>query len=198
MPTIAEYELARGIVRAPVEALPITAGRVEDTAAAQDLITYITNNLPKWSDLNRTHMYVALGVAFVGLVGGTMIYASIRAKALDGGAGSGGGSRPANQDETTAGELTAEAKEETSAFAALKSELERRKSGNTITSEVEGDRPEGVLVLHQCPRGRKTPCIAPYPLKLETFLRTQDIVYQVNHDLQLFINHWRSKYQLIS
>jgi len=37
-----------------------------------------------------------------------------------------------------------------------------------------------VLVLHQCPRGRKTPCIAPYPLKLETFLRVHGINYEVD------------------
>lgn len=48
------------------------------------------------------------------------------------------------------------------------------------TSPEEGDAKQpGVLVLHQCPRGRRTPCIAPYPLKLETFLRVNGINYEV-------------------
>jgi hypothetical protein len=47
-------------------------------------------------------------------------------------------------------------------------------------SPDEGDAKQpGVLVLHQCPRGRRTPCIAPYPLKLETFLRVNGINYEV-------------------
>jgi len=43
-----------------------------------------------------------------------------------------------------------------------------------------GNSTEGVLILHQCPRGRKTPAIAPYPFKLETFLRVHGIKYEVN------------------
>lgn len=39
---------------------------------------------------------------------------------------------------------------------------------------------EHSLVLKQCPRGRKTPCIAPFPLKLETFLRVHGIKYEVH------------------
>lgn len=53
---------------------------------------------------------------------------------------------------------------------------------NTIKTPApeEGDAKQpGVLVLHQCPRGRRTPCIAPYPLKLETFLRVHGINYEV-------------------
>lgn len=38
-----------------------------------------------------------------------------------------------------------------------------------------------VLILHQCPRAKLTPCIAPYPLKLETFLRIHNIKYRVEH-----------------
>lgn len=53
-------------------------------------------------------------------------------------------------------------------------------SGRTLNAE-EGDTIQpGVLFLHQCPRGRRTPCIAPYPLKLETFLRVNGISYEVS------------------
>ena len=47
------------------------------------------------------------------------------------------------------------------------------------TAESNKSVPDGVLILHQCPRGRRTPCIAPYPLKLETFLRIHGIKYEV-------------------
>jgi len=47
-------------------------------------------------------------------------------------------------------------------------------------------RPEPIrenrLVLKQCPRGRQTPCIAPFPLKLETFLRVHSIKYELDFD----------------
>jgi len=37
------------------------------------------------------------------------------------------------------------------------------------------------LVLHQCPRGYTLPCISPFPLKLETFLRVAEIPYEVRN-----------------
>jgi hypothetical protein len=52
-------------------------------------------------------------------------------------------------------------------------------NGPGANSEEGDAKQPGVLVLHQCPRGRKTPCIAPYPLKLETFLRVNGINYEV-------------------
>ena len=36
------------------------------------------------------------------------------------------------------------------------------------------------VILHQCPRGYYTPCIAPFSLKLETYLRVANIPYEVN------------------
>lgn len=39
---------------------------------------------------------------------------------------------------------------------------------------------ENVVILHQFNRGRITPSISPFPLKLETFLRITNISYQVN------------------
>jgi hypothetical protein len=54
------------------------------------------------------------------------------------------------------------------------------RSTRSINCE-EGDRKIGVT-LHQCPRGRRTPCIAPYPLKLETFLRVSGINYDVSNE----------------
>jgi len=53
------------------------------------------------------------------------------------------------------------------------------KIGTGIAEEGDAKQP-GILVLHQCPRGRKTPCIAPYPLKLETFLRVNGINYEAD------------------
>jgi len=52
---------------------------------------------------------------------------------------------------------------------------------------------ENQLVLKQCPRGRKTPCIAPFPLKLETFLRVHKIKYELDfngHEPKLYGSPW--------
>lgn len=57
---------------------------------------------------------------------------------------------------------------------------------NNIVIKAEMDIPENMLILKQCPRGRKTPCIAPFPLKLETFLRVNNIKYEVTHILNIF------------
>lgn len=54
------------------------------------------------------------------------------------------------------------------------------KQNRLSTSDINKNVPDGVLILHQCPRGRRTPCIAPYPLKLETFLRIYQIKYEVD------------------
>jgi len=53
------------------------------------------------------------------------------------------------------------------------------KSTRSVVGDEDTPSP-GALVLHQCPRGRRTPCIAPYPLKLETFLRVHGINYEVH------------------
>jgi len=48
-------------------------------------------------------------------------------------------------------------------------------------AEAESTEEEGcVLILHNWPRGRNTPCISPFPLKLETFLRVFGIKYEVS------------------
>lgn len=44
-------------------------------------------------------------------------------------------------------------------------------------SELAG---KDVVVLHQLDRGRFTPSISPFPLKLETYMRITKIPYQVN------------------
>lgn len=63
-------------------------------------------------------------------------------------------------------------------------ELPLNKKGDKETSalspKIETQAQSNVLILKQCPRGRKTPCIAPFPLKLETFLRVHNLKYQVN------------------
>lgn len=38
---------------------------------------------------------------------------------------------------------------------------------------------QDVVLLHQLPRGRFTPTISPFSLKLETYLRMAKIPYQV-------------------
>jgi hypothetical protein len=46
--------------------------------------------------------------------------------------------------------------------------IELNKARDTANANKDS-APEGVMILHQAPRGRRTPSIAPYPLKLETF-----------------------------
>ena len=38
---------------------------------------------------------------------------------------------------------------------------------------------KNVVVLHQIQRGKHTPSISPFPLKLETYLRMANIPYEV-------------------
>ena len=40
------------------------------------------------------------------------------------------------------------------------------------------------VVIHQCPRGYLTPCISPFSLKLETYLRVAGIPYEVKFCLK--------------
>jgi hypothetical protein len=42
-----------------------------------------------------------------------------------------------------------------------------------------------LVVLHQLKRGKLTPCISPFALKLETYLRMAGIPYQVNLKLKM-------------
>jgi len=59
----------------------------------------------------------------------------------------------------------------------------RKRRGRSQSRERSGDgKPLGVLIFHQCPRGRRTPCIAPFPLKFETFLRVYGINYEVSQN----------------
>lgn len=45
---------------------------------------------------------------------------------------------------------------------------------------LEGKDGSNVVILHQLKRGKLTPCISPFALKLETYLRIAGIAYQVN------------------
>ncbi|ODM93756.1 hypothetical protein Ocin01_12926 [Orchesella cincta] len=75
--------------------------------------------------------------------------------------------------------------------AATKSETDLE---STCSNDFALDLKNGnVLILNQCPRGRKTPCIAPFPLKLETFLRVHKIEYELDfngHEPKLFGSPW--------
>jgi hypothetical protein len=42
------------------------------------------------------------------------------------------------------------------------------------------------VVLHQLKRGKWTPCVSPFALKLETYLRMAGIPYQVNLTQKMF------------
>ncbi|CAL8144232.1 unnamed protein product [Orchesella dallaii] len=61
------------------------------------------------------------------------------------------------------------------------------------SAEYQDSQNGNVLILKQCPRGRKTPCIAPFPLKLETFLRVHKIEYELDfngHEPKLYGSPW--------
>jgi len=77
--------------------------------------------------------------------------------------------------------------------------LQNQNTLNGNNQDPNGNEPEVVkltenhLVLKQCPRGRKTPCIAPFPLKLETFLRVHKIKYELDfngHEPKLYGSPW--------
>jgi len=66
-------------------------------------------------------------------------------------------------------------------------------SSMTVDSSADDALNNNVLILKQCPRGRKTPCIAPFPLKLETFLRVHKIAYDLDfngHEPKLYGSPW--------
>jgi len=48
-----------------------------------------------------------------------------------------------------------------------------------ILSNVRKNDKKDKVILSQCPRGLITPCIAPFPMKLETYLRLAKIPYEV-------------------
>jgi len=61
------------------------------------------------------------------------------------------------------------------------SEISVRESG---LMEAERPKKNIKVILHQCPRGYNTPCISPFSLKLETFLRVANIPYEVKYTAQ--------------
>ncbi len=175
IPTLADYARAREL--GSVVSTSGAAGGPKGPPA--DLVSYIAKNLPAWSDINRNHVYIGLGVAFVGITGAAIAYSTLSRSASDpslsAGAEAGAGEAAGPV------EVVKRRKSVTYApYTGLQQEVKRRQN---IGSGPPAPRPEGVLILHQCPRGRKTPCIAPYPLKLETFLRTHGINYEVSWEL---------------
>ncbi|CAG7786608.1 unnamed protein product [Allacma fusca] len=66
-----------------------------------------------------------------------------------------------------------------------KGEVSNDGDGQTNADDFRNNNPVSAVpmtkvVLHQCPRGYSTPCIAPFPLKLETLLRIAGIPYDVD------------------
>jgi hypothetical protein len=68
----------------------------------------------------------------------------------------------------------------------------------TTTKMAAASVGNDLVVLHQLKRGKLTPCISPFALKLETYLRMAGIPYQVNLLKQTNqiskINHLKFKY----
>ena len=50
------------------------------------------------------------------------------------------------------------------------------------------DENRATVILHQLSRGKFTPCISPFALKLETYLRMADIPYKVGLLIELLIS----------
>jgi len=125
-----------------------------------DLVSYIATSLP--GRMNPNHVLLGLGVTFAGVVGGLIYWKSTLDKAPGQDKGLSKKPNPYLADSTV--------------------ELEKSKSSKVGRGKSRLSLPQGVLILHQCPRGRKTPCIAPYPLKLETFLRMYGIKYEIDID----------------
>lgn len=56
------------------------------------------------------------------------------------------------------------------------------KKKKMAAAALEGKDGSNVVILHQLKRGKLTPCISPFALKLETYLRIAGIAYQNDFD----------------
>ncbi len=139
--------------------IPTTAyGQSVGTPRTQSLLPMPTAEIPR--SFHRVGLVLGLsGGLLAAYFGACYIYRKFYARAL-----------PSVDPSSLSLKLTASKEKE---------EVLETYLAQTSEMPIDPSDPNFKVVLHQCPRGYFTPCIAPFSLKLETFLRIANIPYEV-------------------